>query len=114
MKNCINCGASIEYNTTKCPYCNTSYFDFTNIDFDNKAPVVLRLKINGFVVETLCVPRMGTIENHIEETTATGYFGEPLINVKTATQISLNVGFDSVYSLNNPNGYLKIYKETIK
>ena len=36
MKNCINCGAPIEHNTTKCPYCNTSYFDFTNIDFDNK------------------------------------------------------------------------------
>lgn len=41
-KNCINCGAPIEVETVKCPYCGTSYFDFTDIDL--RSPVVLRIK----------------------------------------------------------------------
>lgn len=110
MKNCINCGATIEYNRTKCPYCDTSYFDFTNIDFDNKKPVVLKLKINGFIIETLCVPNLDVIESRAEESTATGCFGEPLMRIKTGTQLEFGIKFNAVHSLNNLDEYLEIHE----
>jgi hypothetical protein len=47
-RNCINCGAPIEIETVKCPYCGTSYFDFTDIDLG--APVILRLKHKDSVI----------------------------------------------------------------
>lgn len=43
--NCENCGAPIDMETSKCPYCGTSYFDFSNIELD--APVILKLKYQG-------------------------------------------------------------------
>lgn len=41
MTNCVNCGAAIESHIEKCPFCGTSYFDFTNIDFNRAEPVVV-------------------------------------------------------------------------
>ena len=33
-RNCPNCGAALESNICKCPYCGTSYFDISAIDID--------------------------------------------------------------------------------
>lgn len=54
-RNCVNCGAVIEIDAVKCPYCGTSYFDFTNIELDGK-PVVLKLKHNNriFMLKAIC------------------------------------------------------------
>ena len=43
-KNCPNCGAVIEVDKNKCPYCGTSYFDFANIPLNE--PFYLRIKTN--------------------------------------------------------------------
>ena len=43
--NCINCGAAKEWNATKCPFCGTSYFDFTSIDFTKSAPVACQFAV---------------------------------------------------------------------
>ena len=29
FRNCPNCGAPLEAEVNKCPYCGTSYFDFS-------------------------------------------------------------------------------------
>lgn len=64
-RNCINCGAVIEIDNVKCPYCGTSYFDFTNIELDGK-PVVLKLKHNNqiFMLKAICTSCDIAIENY--------------------------------------------------
>ncbi len=37
-KNCPNCGAVYETDKNKCPYCGTSYFDMSFVDFTNGIP----------------------------------------------------------------------------
>lgn len=62
MKNCPNCGAVIDTEENKCPFCGTIYFDMTSIDFTEGKPVVLKLKMsNGRNTEyltMLCIPRL--------------------------------------------------------
>lgn len=58
--NCENCGAPIDMETDKCPYCGTSYFDFSNIEIDApivlKPPIILKLKHQGqlFIAKAFC------------------------------------------------------------
>lgn len=46
-KNCPNCGAVIELKHNKCPYCNTLYFDLSQINFDDKTPMFLKIHYRG-------------------------------------------------------------------
>lgn len=50
MKNCINCGAPLEIGNTICPYCGTSYYDFSTIQLDKSTPIVLQLQIDNKLV----------------------------------------------------------------
>lgn len=61
-RNCINCGAPIDAETIKCPYCGTSYFDFTDIDV--RSPVILRIKDKDKVVllKAICRSMSLTVE----------------------------------------------------
>jgi hypothetical protein len=40
-KNCPNCAAVLEQNTTKCPYCGTSYLDICGLKLDGTTPIIL-------------------------------------------------------------------------
>ena len=44
FRNCINCGAPMELETDKCPYCGTGYFDICNLVLDGHTPIALRFK----------------------------------------------------------------------
>lgn len=41
FKNCINCGAPLEQDKNKCPYCGTSYLDICGLKLDGTTPIVL-------------------------------------------------------------------------
>ena len=41
-RNCPNCGAPLEAETNKCPYCGTSYLDICGLKLDGKTPIVLK------------------------------------------------------------------------
>lgn len=43
--NCINCGAAKDTDEIKCPFCGTTYLDFTTIDFSSQDPVVCTFKL---------------------------------------------------------------------
>lgn len=62
MLNCPNCAAPIDPILNKCPYCKTSYYDMSAIDFENNQPFYLKIKINGFYITQLVKPEVGTIE----------------------------------------------------
>ena len=38
--NCVNCGAAKDTDEIRCPFCGTTYLDFTAIDFTKHDPVV--------------------------------------------------------------------------
>lgn len=52
FRNCINCGAPIESEVNKCPYCGTSYLDICGLKLDGKTPIVLKFgtEYNGHKV----------------------------------------------------------------
>lgn len=41
-RNCINCGAAIDAEVNKCPYCGTSYLDICGLKLDGRTPIVLK------------------------------------------------------------------------
>ena len=45
-RNCPNCGAPLESDVCKCPYCGTSYFDISAINLDAGEPFYLKVRTN--------------------------------------------------------------------
>ena len=43
--NCVNCGAPIDYEQEKCPYCGTYYYDLTTMTIGEAA--ALKIKVPG-------------------------------------------------------------------
>ena len=41
-RNCMNCGAAIDAEANKCPYCGTSYLDICGLKLDGRTPIVLK------------------------------------------------------------------------
>lgn len=103
MTNCINCGAVIEQGANKCPYCNTSYFDFTGIDIDAEKPVMLKLKYNGYIVETLVLPRLCEVEYNTNCVDFRDNINEAVIFRKTiSNSIDIDLKFSSIWRSNQP------------
>ena len=51
MTNCVNCGSAKEESASVCPFCGTSYFDFTDIDLGSRKPCVIRFKQDNMVFQ---------------------------------------------------------------
>lgn len=47
MTNCPNCGAAKDIRDTVCPYCDTSYFDFTDIDLGSRQSCIVRFRMGN-------------------------------------------------------------------
>ena len=68
--NCINCGAAKDIDEIKCPFCGTTYLDFTAIDFSSDDPVVCQFVLPGhfkgkngnkLIMSMLAIPRLDEI-----------------------------------------------------
>lgn len=66
-RNCPNCGAAVEIYASKCPYCGTSYFDFSNIDVNDTKPIFLRLKQGDGVLVIPVIMSSLSIESSFRE-----------------------------------------------
>ena len=103
--NCINCGSAKDINEIKCPFCGTTYLDFTAIDFDSSDPVVcqfvmpgnIRNKNNGrFILSMLAVPKLEEITTETDSVFATGSKGNKLSGFTTGLQMNIGVSFRPV------------------
>ena len=60
--NCVNCGAAKDTSEIKCPFCGTTYLDFTAIDFDSGDPVVCQFVMpwckKRTIVSMMAIPRL--------------------------------------------------------
>ena len=50
QRNCPNCGAPYDVSLNKCPYCNTSYFDLSCIDINDRQPFYLKLRMGDMII----------------------------------------------------------------
>ena len=97
--NCSYCGAVIEPDLHKCPYCGVQYLDISHIDFNEKTPIIFKFKIgNGdeSTYITQCVlPRVDfdVSRDYKEIANNDSYLLAQLI---TGTHIHTNLSFDSI------------------
>lgn len=96
--NCPNCGAPIDKETNKCPYCNTSYFDFSNIDIDNEEPFYLKIKKGDIYIVSLVRAKNTNITFTTDSVTFYGSKNSntKLGNVTTSSSVELDIEFQSV------------------
>ena len=63
--NCINCGSAKDINEIKCPFCGTTYLDFTAIDFSSNDPVVCEFVLpftkEHTIMQMVAIPKLNEI-----------------------------------------------------
>ena len=63
--NCINCGSAKDIDEIKCPFCGTTYLDFTAIDFSSNDPVVCQFVLpftkKRTIMSMLAIPHLNEI-----------------------------------------------------
>lgn len=97
MKNCPNCGAPYETDLYKCPYCGTSYFDLSSIDFDEHKPVFLKLKHSGMYITCLAMPKLGEMSFRYDYSDVISN-GAAIMRYNTSTNASMEISFELLYS----------------
>lgn len=101
--NCPNCGAVIDAAFNKCPYCGTSYFDLTSIDFESGKPVYLKIRARfpyrgeerPIILTTRAVPKLDMIEVASEEMDIVDRIGNIVKKETNSRRITMNVSFES-------------------
>ena len=104
-RNCPNCGAVYEIDKNKCPYCGTSYYDMSAIDFTNGEPFYLKIRTNlngqSAYITQLVKPNLETIE--ITSETVDCYGGLPstkLFSYESNRGITTNISFRGITDKN--------------
>ena len=105
MTNCKNCGAPIDPYISKCPYCNTMYFDFTAFDMDSNKPVYVKFKTPMGIITTLAYPQLQTIEVNHDYDYCYSPNGYKLAAFNRGTSCDLNVQFHSIVNPENKSLY---------
>ena len=103
--NCVNCGAAIDVDADKCPFCSTSYFDLTAIDFTSRSPVALRMRVpfgekNKATVSMLAIPELGSINQTANAVDIYGGAGHKLASMVSGYDVDVGLSFHAV-SRNN-------------
>ena len=109
--NCINCGAAKEWDAVKCPFCGTTYFDFTSIDFTKQEPVACQFavpvthdgKTYKGVMTMLARPSFKSMEFEDEIAQITGHYGDPLFQIVQSRSVNSRVEFRHIVA---PDGSL--------
>ena len=96
MKNCPNCGAAYDIDKYKCPYCGTSYFDMSMIDFDTSEPIYLRIKAKGIYITQLVKPTLENITMEYDSTYATDNCGNKLYHYVSNRTLTTNITFQAI------------------
>ena len=103
-RNCPNCGAPNDPHLNKCPYCGTSYFDFTSIDIADGKPMFLKIKVGDRIITQLVYPDPDvSIECNVESRdimASNGLF----TRIYTGISCTTDIQFHSI-----PDEYNRIY-----
>ena len=96
-KNCPNCAAPYDLAENRCPYCGTAYFDMSTVDFDNREPFYLKIKVNGYMITQLVVPETCAFSSEEEKVEGRGGLGNVVIyQMPISTKYLTHLGFAGI------------------
>ena len=96
-RNCINCGAPFDVELNKCPYCGTSYFDMSCLDFDSGKPFARQIKTKRTGKDCFITQMIRPLNNLSIEISqdydeiyggAKGYYGKYICGQSVKTSLS--------------------------
>lgn len=98
--NCVNCGAAIDTDEIKCPFCGTTYLDMTAIDFNTDKPVVCKFLLPGtdrYVLSMLALPMLDDIVMQDETVSVESDWSVyPVATLTTGMTVTADVRFKAV------------------
>lgn len=99
--NCLNCGAPLEIGEVKCPYCGTTYYDLSAIDFNSNEPIFLTIKKDNILITQKVKPQTFSFESSCDEVFATDHKGHRLMALKTNMTLDTNITFTAIPDKHN-------------
>jgi hypothetical protein len=108
QRNCPNCAAPYNVDLNKCPYCGTSYYDLSAIDFTSHEPFYLKIKtiINGqpCYITQLVRPRADmSMEFSSDTVDAHDCFGAKICTFTRGYGLTTHISFEAIPSPNHKN-----------
>ena len=98
---CPSCAAPLEIGEVKCPYCGTTYYDLSAIDFDNNEPIFLTIRKNNMLITQKVIPQTFSFESSCDEVFTTDSKGHSLMTIKTNITLNTNITFTAIPDKNN-------------
>lgn len=116
FKNCPNCAAPYEAEKNKCPYCGTSYYDMSALNFVDREPFYLKIKseLNGIPVyiTQLVRPELNSMEiTSIQTDVRTGVGNAKLYSMATSTSLTTSIAFMAIEDKNKRLCTIEIAQE---
>ena len=107
-RNCPNCGAPYDIDVNKCPYCGTSYFDLSALDFSTREPFYLKIKtnMNGvpcYITQLVRPSANVSMEFSSDTVEACDMFGNIVSTFNTSSSLTTNISFEAVASPKHKN-----------
>lgn len=94
MRNCPNCGAPLDENLVKCPYCGTLYYDLTVLD--DQTPCYVKFRTYMGTVTALAKPELKSIETRYNSMDVTDSMGRTLTRFTTSANADIGVEFHTL------------------
>lgn len=95
-RNCPNCAAPYEVQLNKCPYCGTSYFDLTSIDFEGSKPIYLKIKLPQGTLTQKCIPHCEGIISKSETVYDYDHWGYVMRSYNPGCYLTTDVTFEGI------------------
>lgn len=107
-RNCPNCGAPYDIDYNKCPYCGTSYYDLSALDFTTREPFYLKIKteMNGmpcYITQLVRSKADMSIEFGSETVDAYDILGNTICTFNKGHTMTTNISFEAVVSATHKN-----------
>lgn len=112
QRNCPNCGAPYDVELNKCPYCGTSYYDLSALDFSAQEPFYLKIKVdmNGSpcYITQLVRPRIDNISMEFNSDTVEcrSGIGNKVTEVIRSNSLITNLSFEAVVTDTHKNLFI--------
>ena len=107
-RNCPNCGAPYDVDLNKCPYCETSYYDLSALDFTAREPFYLKIKTEmggkSCYITQLVRPRADmSINFNTEVVDVCDIWDNRICSFTKSQSMTTNIAFDAVTTGTNKN-----------
>ena len=97
-RNCPNCGAPLDDNYCKCPYCGTLYYDLTVLD--DEVPCYIKFRTAMGTITTYARPELKEINTWTDTVSITDVTGYRVNTYCQSTNCDIDVTFHSLIDWN--------------